>query len=144
MAAPCGKRADALGAVVKLRFLLLLIMISWGLTGCVSWLNRGDEAAEPAAITDQGALVCTAECAARAQCGQDASGANVVFASSIGPVVEGHDLLFPTGGVTILNAAPQTVETIATGERFSLTFYQVATGDGRIGWTAGWCVQPPQ
>lgn len=90
-------------------------------------------------------LACSESCQARGQCGTAVDGSTQILSSSIGPAVDGHDLLFAVDTqATINRVITRTLTTPNLSQPFDLPFYLVALPDGRQGWVAEWCVAPIQ
>ncbi len=132
-----------------LPFFLLLLLL---LTAC---LGGGDDDAEaPAAAAEQASallsgnvqLQCTAQCAARGQCGTAVDSTQLIFGGKAGPAVENHDVLFPANAPAVVQSTlAKPAEEISSATQFDLNFYQIALADGsQSGWVTEWCVRPQQ
>ena len=101
------------------------------------------EAAPAEAIT----LQCSAECAARGQCGTTIDGSDVVLLNLEGPAVEPseHDQVAPVNApVTVQETRPVALVEEATGAQFQHDFHRVFVAQQNIeGWVAEWCLSGP-
>jgi len=101
------------------------------------------EAAPAETITVQ----CSAECAARGQCGKTADGADVVLLNLEGPAVEPseHDLVvLANTPVTVQETRPVALVVEATGAQFLHDFHRVFVPQQNVeGWAAEWCLAGP-
>lgn len=133
-----------------LSFFLLLLAILLLLTAC---LGGGDDNAEapaaeaesvPALLSGNVQLQCTAQCAARGQCGTAVDNNQLIFGGKAGPAVENHDVLFPANTPAIVQSTQvKSAEEISTAAHFDINFYQIALADGsQSGWVTEWCVRP--
>ena len=119
-------------------FFLLFIL------GC----SRGSEDTPPEGETlpleQQGALVCSEECAARGQCGKTVNGEQpVILGHPDYPAVQDHQMTFPADyTLPIIGTQEELVQVLSTGEQFNQTFFLIKRADERVGWVAGWCVNP--
>lgn len=126
-------------AAVAAALIALLAM-----TGCLSNLQGNQNAAGVAGATAVD-LQCTQACAERGQCGAGADRTDRVLLSSQAlPVVDGHDIAVEVGSRAVIQqTVTETVETIATGQRFAHQFYRVQVeGTAVQGWVAQWCTVP--
>ena len=135
----------------SLRVLILAIVITLAMSACgrgenVDVVPEGQQQPE-AAPAEQVTLQCSAECAARGQCGQTVDGASVVFLNLEGPAVEPteHDLVVPANTpVTVQDVRPVTLVEEATGAQFQRNFYWVFVSQQNAqGWVVDWCVAGP-
>ncbi|MBE2222810.1 MAG: hypothetical protein IAF02_14790 [Anaerolineae bacterium] len=120
-------------------FFLLLI------SGC----GRGNEETPPegdpnAPQQQLGTLVCSEECAARGQCGTSVSNNQpVILGHPDHPAVQDHQMTFPAENtLPIIGTKDELVQVTATGEQFNHTFFLLQREDERVGWVAGWCLNP--
>jgi hypothetical protein len=126
------RRRDGLRAWVVLALLVLLVAACGG--------GGGEETVAPLP-ENQVRLVCSEECAARAQCGL-ANGSPVVLLRQEGPEVSGHNLMAPEGTVaTRIDAQPREVVQTSTGQPLLVTFIRVQVPEQAIdGWVVqDWC-----
>jgi hypothetical protein len=96
------------------------------------------------ALGETATLVCSDQCRGSSQCGK-LNSEQVILASSRGPAMADHDLLFPHGlTVTVAGRETRLLENVSDASRSQqLDFYAVVTADGRAGWVAGWCIGRP-
>lgn len=120
-------------------FFLLFIL------GC----SRGNEETPPEGETDAaqqqlGTLVCSEECAARGQCGTSVNGNQpVILGHPDHPAVKDHQMTFQAEyTLPIIGTKDELVQILATGEQFTHTFFLLQRADERVGWVAGWCLNP--
>lgn len=118
-------------------FFLLFVL------GC----NRGGEEVpveEGAAPQQQGTLVCSEECAARGQCGKTVNGDGpVILGHPDRPAVQDHQMTFQAEyTLPIISTKEEQLQVLSTGEQFTHTFFLLQRADERVGWVAGWCVNP--
>lgn len=100
----------------------------------------GSEEAAPLA-ENQVRLVCSEECAARAQCGL-ANGTQVVLLRQEGPDVANHNMMAPEGTIaTRMDSQVREVVETSTGQPLAVTFIRVeAPEQGINGWVVqDWC-----
>jgi hypothetical protein len=116
-------------------FFLLFIL------GC---RGGGEETPPVDAAQQQGALSCNDECADRGQCGKTVNGNNpVILGHTDRPAVQDHQITFPADtSLPILTTQDELVQVVATGEQFYHTFFLIRRADERVGWVAGWCINP--
>lgn len=92
-------------------------------------------------------LQCTAECAARGQCGRTTDGTDVILLNREGPAVEPteHDLVLPVNTpVTVQETRPVALVVEATGAQFQHDFHRVFAPQQNVeGWAAEWCLAGP-
>jgi hypothetical protein len=99
---------------------------------------------DQALLSGNAVLDCSAECAARGQCGTSAERGQVVLLTLWGPDTHNHDLAIATGtAVTVLNSQATVLVQQATAEEFLMTYYQVNVPGRAPGWVAGWCLRTP-
>ena len=125
-------------SLIGLAFLFLLFI-----AGC----SRGGEETEPTTAegTQQlGTLVCSEECAARGQCGTSVnSNQPVILGHPDHPAVQDHQMTFQAEyTLPIIGAKDELVQVVSTGEQFNHTFFLLQRADERVGWVAGWCLNP--
>ena len=124
-------------SLIALTFFFLLFSLS-----C-----RGNETPPEnpdAPVEQQGSLVCNEECAARGQCGKTLNGnQSVILGNPDFPAVQAHQMTFPADvTLPIVGVKDEIVRVTATGEQFSQSFFLIRRADERVGWVAGWCVNP--
>ena len=129
------------------RLMLLLLLLLFA-AGC-SRLGGGDERlyGHQVELTGESFLVCSDDCANRAQCGNSNEKGRVVLLSSLGPAGIRHDLsITENSAVSVLQVRQEASVPVMGGEPFSALYYEVATADRGTAWVAGWCLssQPNQ
>ena len=131
-----GKRTISLMGLAL--FFLLFIL------GCSRDSGDALPEGEVPPIEQQGALVCSAECAARGQCGKIMNGEQfVILGHPDHPAVQDHQMTFSAGyTLPIIGTKDELVQVLSTGEQFNHTFFQIKRADERVGWVAGWCINP--
>lgn len=89
-------------------------------------------------------LVCSDQCRGSSQCGKLDTDV-VILASTAGPAMESHDLIFPDkAAVTISDRATRTLQSIGEPVKSQpLDFYKVEVPEKGSGWVAGWCIGQP-
>lgn len=140
-------------AVTPLRVLIVAILMAVAVGACGRSENadivpEGEQQQQPeAAPAGEITLQCSAECAARGQCGKTADGADVVLLNLEGPNVEiaEHDLVTPVNTpVTVQEVRPVTLVEEATGAQFQRNFYWVFVPSQNVqGWVVDWCLAGP-
>jgi hypothetical protein len=97
-----------------------------------------------APVEQQGSLVCNEACAARGQCGKTLNGnQSVILGNPDFPAVQAHQMTFPADvTLPIVGVKDEIVQVVATGEQFTQSFFLIKRADERVGWVAGWCVNP--
>ena len=95
-------------------------------------------------LEQQGTLVCSEECAARGQCGKTINGEQpVILGHPDHPAVQDHQMTFPAEyTLPIIGTKDELVQVLSTGEQFYHTFFLIKRADERVGWVAGWCINP--
>ena len=123
-------------SLIGLALFFLLFSLSCG--------GGGETATPEAPVTQQANLICSEECAARAQCGKTLNGEQpVILGNPDFPAVEGHQMTFPADTtLPIVGFQDELVQVVATGEQFTQSFFLIKRADERVGWVAGWCVSP--
>lgn len=120
-------------------FTVLVLLNACGRGGGGDPLQFGDQTV----LTGNAFVVCTAECADRAQCGVTADGSRVVLAhNGPDPALRGHNSFIPHQTPVVIGPtrAEPVVQTI-DNTQFSVNFYTVTNQELlRTGWVAGWCV----
>lgn len=139
--------------VTPLRVLLFAVVITVIVAGCGRGDNadavpEGQQPQQPeVAPAEQVTLQCSAECAARGQCGKTIDGADVVLLNLEGPVVEPaeHDRAVPSNTpVIVQETRPVTLVEEATGAQFQHDFHRVFVAQQNVeGWVAEWCLAGP-
>ena len=129
------------------RFLINLFtfaLVAILLTGCLGGGGEGGEGGEnpeatpfPAART-----VCTEQCRAQGQCGDNAAGQPVILGMDIQPATRGQNQLFPQDAtVNKLGAQDRVVRHPQTNVEEIWQFVQVQMVEGgQTGWVAGMCL----
>ncbi len=126
------QRRSGLRAWVVLALMMLLV--------AACGRGGGEETAAPLA-ENQVRLVCSEECAARAQCGL-VNGSPVVLLRQEGPEVSGHNQIAPEGTIANrMDAQLREVVETSTGQPLAVTFIRVeALEQGINGWVVqDWC-----
>lgn len=135
---PKSHQSKSIVSLLGLALFFLLFVL-----GC----NRGGEEApveEGAAPQQQGTLVCSEECAARGQCGKTVNGDElVILGHPDRPSVQDHQMTFQAEyTLPIISTKEEQLQVLSTDEQFSQTFFLLQRADERVGWVAGWCVNP--
>jgi hypothetical protein len=127
-------------SLIGLAFFFLLFIIACGGGG----EETPPEGQPEAAAQQQGTLVCSEECAARGQCGTSVNGGQtVILGHPDRPAVQDHQMTFQAENtLPILGTKDELLQVLTTGEQFNHTFFLLERGDGRVGWVAGWCLNP--
>ncbi|MDX1688937.1 MAG: hypothetical protein R3248_13230 [Candidatus Promineifilaceae bacterium] len=126
-----------------------LIVVACGGGNDANVIPEGEQQQQQpeAAPAGQITLQCNDECAARAQCGQTADGASVVFLNLEGPAVEPteHDFVVPANTpVTIQETRPILLVEEATGAQLQRNFHRVFVSPQNVeGWVVDWCLAGP-
>lgn len=140
-------------AVTPLRVLIAAILMVVAVAACgrdenADIVPEGEQQQQPeAAPAEPITLQCSAECAARGQCGKTADGADVVLLNLEGPTVETaeHDLVTSVNTpVTVQEVRSVTLVEEATGAQFQRNFYWVFVPSQNVqGWVVDWCLAGP-
>jgi len=133
-------------SVIKVQLLLtavLLFLTSCGLLGGSQEATLGHQVELPP--QSEAVLICSQECADRGWCGTLPDERVVVMGNAGNPVTDPRDTIFLQDTPVFINqVAVGTLEQLATGEQFTLAFYQVTSFDvGKSAWIAGWCIAAP-
>jgi hypothetical protein len=121
-------------------FLLAFCLIL--LTACRP--GRQAQWGDQALLSGAAVLDCSAECAARGQCGSTVERGTVVLLSVNEPATHNHNLAITSGtAVSIFDTRPTRLLEQVTGTEIHLTYYYVNVPDRAPGWVAGWCIRTP-
>lgn len=96
-----------------------------------------------APLTGQAVLTCSAQCAARGQCGTAPDGQTVVLGGVNASTLQPHDRLFPNNTSVFINYSEiRTLQLVSDPtQQAQVPFYAVTTTDQtKAGWVVGWCV----
>jgi hypothetical protein len=124
---------------------LLLFFFLIMLLSTVGACRGGDEESErrygdQAELSGQVFLVCSDNCANRAQCGTSPEKGRVVLLSTRGPAGTNHNMSIPENStVSVAQFRMEQAVTVAQ-EPLTIRYYEVAVPERGNAWVAGWCV----
>lgn len=124
----------------SLWLIVLAVLVACG-GGGETTVTLGTDVQAP--LAGQAVLTCSAQCAARGQCGTAPDGQTVVLGGVAGPTLQPHDRLFPNNTTVMIGLSEiRTLQLVSDpNQQAQVPFYAVATTDqSRTGWVAGWCV----
>jgi hypothetical protein len=123
-------------------FLLLIVLLSTAAAcrGGDDGNDNGRQYGDQAELSGQVFLVCSDNCANRAQCGTSPEKGRVVLLSTQGPAGTNHNLsIAENTAVSVVQFRTEPAFSVAQ-ESLTIPYYEVAVPERGNAWVAGWCV----